>query len=438
MSERDITSDADRQTCDVEVQNVRRDRWLARARLLASLAGILLVPWALGAFEVPGLALYGGLTALFAYFWSAVSLAGTDRGPGARRLAEGSVELGAGHLTVTVGKKETTLPLSTIDGGWTERSRDAQLAVLSFSDGRVVAIEQPSEEAASAFLSRAGAGAGARAARMRGYREDDVGRKIAAFFLAFFALIFLPMLLIMLGILFDALRTGSTRQLGTLGATAMAAALLLLVLRWLGRKLRPTWIEIGADGVVLQGAFRKRFFAHGDILDASPTVNMIVSLDRAVEITLKSGRKHRFPVGSEAEAEVVCARIQAGQEAMKGQERGRLLEGLSRAGRPLAEWRSALAQLVAKGGYRALGHDLEAVMRIVEDAAAPLEQRVAAALAAKPHGGEAVAERIRIAAEACAEPRLRVALEKASAGEIDDEEMEAIGEAAERRSRAVR
>lgn len=35
MSERDITSDADRQTCDVEVQNVRRDRWLARARVLA-------------------------------------------------------------------------------------------------------------------------------------------------------------------------------------------------------------------------------------------------------------------------------------------------------------------------------------------------------------------------------------------------------------------
>jgi hypothetical protein len=79
------------------------------------------------------------------------------------------------------------------------------------------------------------------------------------------------------------------------------------------------------------------------------------------------------------------------------------------------------------GERRPAGHGIEEIMRIVEDATAPLEQRVAAALAARPNGGEAVQKRIRVAAEACVEPRLRVALEKASAGELEDEELEEIG-----------
>lgn len=67
------------------------------------------------------------------------------------------------------------------------------------------------------------------------------------------------------------------------------------------------------------------------------------------------------------------------------------------------------------------------MLRIVEDGSALPEQRVAAALAARPHGGEAVERRIRVAAEASAEPKLRLALEKLSAGEDEDDLLEEIG-----------
>jgi len=406
---------------------VRRDRWFSWARVVISLAAIGLVPWGVSAAGFPELAFFGVLGALLAYFWSAVSLAGTDRGTSERKLVDGSVKIDAGQLIVTAGKAVTSLPLSRLDGGWIERSEPDHRAVLSFSDGRVVAVELRSEQAASALLARAGAGADARAVRMRGYREDRSGRKIAGFFLAFFGLMFLPIFVGILVTLVEALRRTSARQMEMVAAMSVGAAPLLLTLRWLWRKVRPTWIQIGADGVMLQGAFRKRFFSHADIVQARPVTKLGVSLDRSVEITLRNGRKHLFPASNEAEAAVVCDRLRAAQAVAAGQERARLLDVLARAGRPVTAWKEALGSLVVKSGYRAAGHDLEAVMRVVEDVAAPLEQRVAAALAARPHGGEAVEKRIRIAAAACVEPRVRVALEKASAGALEDEALAEIG-----------
>lgn len=119
-------------------------------------------------------------------------------------------------------------------------------------------------------------------------------------------------------------------------------------------------------------------------------------------------------------------RILRAKKASPGDEKANLLDVLARNARPIGEWRRALTGVMTKSGYRSAGHDLEEVMRIVEDPRAPAEQRVAAAVAVRPHGGAAVQERIRVAALASVEPRLRVTLEKASSGELEDAELEAL------------
>lgn len=452
MTESDSTSDAGAGACKVEVQNVRREQWFARGRIAASLVAMVALPWILGALGASTLATLGGLGALGAYFWSAVSLAGTDRGPGERRMAPGTARIEGDQLAITSGRESTRLPLSGLDGGWVERvfetthetmgdtvvpvghPGDGYRAVLSFSDGRVVAVEKPSEQEAAALLAEAGAGAAARAVRMRGYREDPAGRKIAGFFAAFFGLLLLPVVVGLPVMLFAAATSSSASLLGAALSSLVGVVPLAAMFRWMWRKVRPTWIQIGADGVVLQGPFRKRFFRHDEILHARPTMRVAVALERSVEIRLTNGRTYWFPASSSAEAQAVCDRIQAARTATNEQERARLLDVLARAGRPVPEWRRALESLVGAAGYRSAGHDIEAVMRIVEDVAAPLEQRIAAALAARPQGGEEAKKRIRIAAEACVEPRVRVALEKASAGALEDDALEEIAAASEEAS----
>jgi hypothetical protein len=411
------------------VQDVRRDRRVARLRVAASLVAIVAVPWALSTFRTPDLTIAGLLAALAVYLWSALSLAGTDRGPGERKLVDGSIQIDDEDLVVTAAGATRCLPLSGLAGGWTERTPGGHAAVFSFSDGKLVAVEQASEAEAAELLAAHGAGAHARAVRMRGYRESANGRKIAGCFLALFALLIIPVLFAALFMVVAAIDRGSPEPLGWLLAVLAGWAPFALMTAWLWSKVRPTWVHIGADGLMLHGAFRDRFFGHGSIAGAAHTTGGIEGAYHFVTITLKDGRSCRVPAGSAAEATAMIERIQSAWQTTSAQERARLLGEISRNGRPVPEWREALSTLMTRAGYRTAGHDLEEVMRIVEDAAAPLEQRIAAALAARPHGGEPVQRRIRVAAEACVEPKLRVTLEKAAAGEVDDEDLEAIGAA---------
>jgi hypothetical protein len=75
--------------------------------------------------------------------------------------------------------------------------------------------------------------------------------------------------------------------------------------------------------------------------------------------------------------------------------------------------------------------------QVVEDAAAPAERRVAAAFAlAAASGEEALLRRARIAAGATASEPLRIALERAVEGELEQEAVEAAIEEQRRRARS--
>ena len=92
---------------------------------------------------------------------------------------------------------------------------------------------------------------------------------------------------------------------------------------------------------------------------------------------------------------------------------------LERRSEPLPEWRKRIRQL-ALGGYRERAVSPEDFGAVLDSASATPEQRIGAALALADSGAPDYRDRVRVAADRCAEPKLRVALERVSTGEIDE------------------
>jgi hypothetical protein len=95
---------------------------------------------------------------------------------------------------------------------------------------------------------------------------------------------------------------------------------------------------------------------------------------------------------------------------------------LERRGRPAPAWRAALRCLMAEAGadYRTAKLTREQALAVLEDGGAPAELRIGAALALSSARDRATAERLRIAAEGCASCDVRIALEQAADGEVDE------------------
>jgi hypothetical protein len=74
----------------------------------------------------------------------------------------------------------------------------------------------------------------------------------------------------------------------------------------------------------------------------------------------------------------------------------------------------------------------EALARVLEDAGAPAERRIGAALAL---GAAGEGRRIERAVAACADTRLRIALESAATDRLAEEEMAAVLEAEQKAGR---
>lgn len=203
---------------------------------------------------------------------------------------------------------------------------------------------------------------------------------------------------------------------------------------------RPPEIVVGADGVTIRRAVQREFVSFREIAS--------VSLERsgarsaaAIVLTLRDGRAVRVPIplGNDEAAAALAWRIQLGLAAAAEQaDAPARLALLHREGRTIQDWRRRLEGVAgADAGYRAVPlsqPDLEAIL------AAPsstVEQRLGAALALRALGrrdarAPSAAPKLRIAAEQCASPRLRVALGKlAEDGEeaaIDEAVAEALAE----------
>jgi hypothetical protein len=208
------------------------------------------------------------------------------------------------------------------------------------------------------------------------------------------------------------------------GAVVLAAlAVLASSALWiLVRPLLTTTLRIGTDGVVIERLFRRRFIPRATLTSAGARDDRLVLW-----------RTNSAPVSvrtsSRTEAAAVAQRIrEAAAVHGEGAPGNATLSRLDRQGRSVAEWLRDARSLGDKGGgYRDAALDRRELLDVVEDGSAPAERRIAAAAAlsyATRDGEDEVRARVRSAAETCADPRLRVAIESANTGEVEETRIE--------------
>jgi hypothetical protein len=247
---------------------------------------------------------------------------------------------------------------------------------------------------------------------------------------------------------------------GSSGPAILVALLLalsafsLLGVGWLARFLRRGEVVVGTDGVALEGSGKRRFIAYGRVrrvardargvrlylndgvsvllptkADADAPLPLTPGVMAAFDPTsVKRGVPRGLPVEElfrkdVARREALFERV---EQAMRARGQSRVssvqLAQLDRGRRSLPAWRDALRALpaVEGAGYRGAALASDQLAEVVEDAGAPTERRIAAALALSGNGDAEARQRVRIAVEACADDDLRAALAQAAEGEIEE------------------
>jgi hypothetical protein len=170
-------------------------------------------------------------------------------------------------------------------------------------------------------------------------------------------------------------------------------------------------VAVGVDGVLVKGTSRTRFFAYRD-LDGVRVVRGDVELLRRGKAVLRLQLHGADAIRRDA----VTARI---RENIERVQRG---EGAVAAQLVSSSTKDALAR-VASGGadYRAASLSREALWALIEGPAVDAGARRAAAEALSRTSDERERVRLRVAAEHCADPEVRIALtELAAEGELSE------------------
>lgn len=190
--------------------------------------------------------------------------------------------------------------------------------------------------------------------------------------------------------------------------------------------LASTHVVVGDDGVQLRRPLGRRFIS----FDAMRAVDL--TADGRVRITLVDGEV--IHIGSRSAGHTYASALAKRIDELKSPERGAAaaaMQQLVRGDRSITAWREALrGVLAAQPGYRGPRLSPREALDVVIDASRHLEQRVGAVIALSESGtlDPAARKRLRIAAEASANPELRVVLQGAADDALEDA---AIAEAIE-------
>ena len=208
---------------------------------------------------------------------------------------------------------------------------------------------------------------------------------------------------------------GAGRGLGVLfGAVITAVIALWTSLHWLGAK-----VVVGADGVRYRDGALSRFIAFDTVQSARARA------DGDVELTLTNGKTVVLWLGGDVgpSASVVSDRILEAWRASR--EAGSPVPAalLVRGQRTLAEWKAHLVALLADSGtYRTVSVQTADLVRVLRDVSAPIEQRIAAAIALS--GQDTTREQVRVVIDSTANEQVRVALSAGVEGTLDEEQRE--------------
>lgn len=198
--------------------------------------------------------------------------------------------------------------------------------------------------------------------------------------------------------------------------------------------LLPTYVTIGTDGIFVERSGRKRFVPFKKIasIGAHPKHHdaVLVAVDGEDALTLRTSVQDRDNASLVVSDQTRALRTQLDESltAFRVREAGGDASlHLKRGGRTPREWIEALERLRNESGYRETTITDEQLWRILEDPGAAPEDRAAALIALRKSVGDAERDRVRVAMETSAEPRLRVVYD--AAAKDDEAELEVALEA---------
>lgn len=343
---------------------------------------------------------WGTLAAVVLAIASAIITAGSFPRPRSARAAGGPHGL---WLEAGVGSR--WIPREEIRSGLVVPAPRPRVQ-LRLRGGRVLDVEVPSEDEATRLLASLGFGPDQRRVAVA---LGTPNRELAAGCIGLPALMTF-WLIVVANLPIPGPFPGVIWLLLTLGSAWL-----------LRRSARPAQVVVGSDGVRIQRPFSDAWLPY-------PALLAVQSSGAHLRLIREGDRAPREVYAPGGIAEALAERIrEAHKRAAAGAGAPRGAEALERRGRDLPAWREDLRKLLVARDYRASSLTPEDAIAALEDADAPRDRRVGAALALRIAEHPEARERIRFAADNSADEELRAALERAAEDEVDAIDDEALG-----------
>lgn len=193
----------------------------------------------------------------------------------------------------------------------------------------------------------------------------------------------------------------------------------------LAQAVVPAVAVVGNDGVAVHGIGRREFVPYRRVQGVATTrdgVLVTTAVGRDLKLQTSSGWTRRDEARDRLAARIEGA-LAARDEALVSDAELSLLD---RSGRTGARWREELLALSrATADYRRPTVAPELLASVVDDVGAAPQRRIAAAVALSAVADEPLRRRLRLAASASASRPLRVALERALDGALDERSLTA-------------
>ncbi len=345
----------------------------------------------------------------------------------------GSLSIDAGALTFKLRDYplHRSVPVGAVVQGWSE---DPDRVHLALPRGEVLVVQVPDAPLRERILRAVGVTAAGRILRVplaSAASQHFGGTMLALIVLAaLLVLLFTTAAVVAVGL--SEARTGAVATAqglivtGSIGLAALSAASYAL-----SSILRQREVVVGADGLVFHRSFRQEPIPYAG-------VHRVAFDPRGVRVTLRDGRQIALPTSTALRSALPVEGVEAEPPRNEADTRRRLLFArifeamnlerggsapglaqLDRGERSLDAWRKSLRALAtAADDYRRRALSTADLGAVIDDHAAPVERRIAAAVALSAREPEEARRRVRVAARVCADEALAAALEQAAEGEI--------------------
>jgi hypothetical protein len=191
----------------------------------------------------------------------------------------------------------------------------------------------------------------------------------------------------------------------------------------------PATLHIGADGLLWKTRLAPRFIAWSEVEEVSladRTLVLRLVRGEAVEIKLPRAREYQGTENNRIELATLTQRARSALAAFRARATTDVSARVGRLGSTTAEW---VARLRARdGNFRAAPLRSDDLWSVVEDPGAEASARAGAAALLAQSSSDEDRVRLRVAADTCAEPKLRVVLSKAAQGDDVMDDLDEVGE----------